>query len=116
MQRIVIAARANGLRPVDAAFGDFNDENGFIASVRRAAAIGFSGKWAIHPRQIPLTNDVMTPSEAEVSEARRILDAMDEAASKNLGAVVLDGKMVDVASIRMATHIVRTTEAIAGLS
>ena len=112
MQRIVIAARANGLRPIDAAFGDFNDDEGFIASVRRAAAIGFSGKWAIHPRQIPLVNEVMTPSDEEVKEARRILEAMDEAAEQGLGAVVLDGKMVDVASIRMAAQIVRTVEKI----
>jgi len=80
LQRMVIACRAYGLRAIDGPFGDFADPDGYRDAARRAAALGYEGKWAIHPSQIELANEVFTPSEAEVTKARRILAAMEEAA------------------------------------
>jgi malyl-CoA/(S)-citramalyl-CoA lyase len=112
LSRIVVAARANGLRPIDGPFDDIGDPEGYLASARRAAALGCEGKWAIHPSQIPLANEVFTPSEAEVERARRILAAMEEAAREGKGAVSLDGRLVDAASIRMAQNLVARAEQI----
>mmetsp|Transcript_2551 Transcript_2551/g.6470 ORF Transcript_2551/g.6470 Transcript_2551/m.6470 type:complete len:347 (-) Transcript_2551:178-1218(-) len=113
MSRICIAARANGLRPVDGPFGDISDGDAYAAQARRAAALGFEGKWAIHPTQVALANEVFSPSEAEVTKAKRILEAMDKAAKDGLGAVSLDGKLVDIASIKQAQAMVARAEAIA---
>jgi len=109
----VVAARANGLRPIDGPFGDFSDNEGYRAQANRAAILGCEGKWAIHPNQIPLANEVYTPPEAEVTKARRILEAMKEAQAKGQGAVALDGKLIDIASIRQAEGIVKQAELIA---
>ncbi len=102
LARMVVAARANGLRPIDGPFGDFQDADGYRAAARRAAVLGCEGKWAIHPSQIALANEVMGPSEAEVIKARRILEAMAEAEAAGKGAVSLDGRLIDYASIRQA--------------
>ncbi|MGE5225799.1 MAG: HpcH/HpaI aldolase/citrate lyase family protein [Planctomycetaceae bacterium] len=110
ISRMVAACRAEGLRPIDGPFGDFNDGEGYRASARRAAALGCEGKWAIHPSQVALANEVFSPAEAEVERARRILDAMEEAAKEGKGAVSLDGRLIDAASIRMAEHLVRKVE------
>ena len=79
---IVAACRANGLLPVDGPFGDFSDRDGFLAQARRSATMGMVGKWAIHPAQVALANDVFTPSETQVAEARGIVAAMVEAAAE----------------------------------
>ena len=71
--RMVVAARANGLRPIDGPFGDFSDPDGFRAQANRAAVLGCEGKWAIHPSQITLANEVNSPSKEEVKKAKRIL-------------------------------------------
>jgi citrate lyase subunit beta/citryl-CoA lyase len=113
LSRMLVACRAYGLRAIDGPFGDFKDPDGFLAAARRDAALGYEGKWAIHPSQIALANDVFTPPEAEVNRARRILDALEAAAREGKGAAQLDGKMIDAASARMAENIVRTAEAIA---
>ena len=110
ISRMVAACRAEGLRPIDGPFGDFNDADGYRASARRAAALGCEGKWAIHPSQVALANEVFSPSEAEVERARRILEAMEHAAKEGKGAVSLDGRLIDAASIRMAEHLVRKVE------
>ncbi|MFN4309511.1 MAG: HpcH/HpaI aldolase/citrate lyase family protein [Ferrovibrio sp.] len=111
--RMVVAARANGLRPIDGPFGDFSDNEGYTAQANRAAILGCEGKWAIHPNQIPLANAVYTPPDEEVKKARRILEAMKDAQAKGQGAVALDGKLIDIASIRQAEGIVRQAELIA---
>lgn len=100
--RMMVACRAYGLRPIDGPFGDFSDPDGFTAAANRAAVLGYEGKWAIHPSQIDLANRVFTPSDAEVDKARRIMGAMDDAAKAGKGAVSLDGRLIDIASIRMA--------------
>ena len=113
LSRMLVACRANGLRAIDGPFGDFGDPDGFIAGARRAAALGYEGKWAIHPAQIELANEVFTPPESEVDQARRVLEALEEAAAAGRGAAQLDGRMIDAASARMALNVVETAEAIA---
>lgn len=104
--RMMVACRAYGLRPIDGPFGDFGDPEGYLAAARRAAVLGFEGKWAIHPSQIAPANEVFSPSEAEVTKAHRILDAMAQAAREGKGAVSLDGRLIDIASIRMAEALI----------
>ncbi|MFQ6547324.1 L-malyl-CoA/beta-methylmalyl-CoA lyase [Aestuariibius sp. 2305UL40-4] len=111
---IVAACRTHGLLPVDGPFGDFSDDEGYRAQARRSAVLGMVGKWAIHPKQIALANEVFTPSEAAVEEAREILAAMEEAKAKGEGATVYKGRLVDIASIKQAEVIVRQAEMIAG--
>ena len=106
ISRLVVACRAYGLRPIDGPFGDIQDPEGFLAVARSVAALGVEGKWAIHPSQIALANQVFTPGEAEVERARRILSAMAEAAKAGRGAVALDGRLIDAASIRQAQVMV----------
>jgi malyl-CoA/(S)-citramalyl-CoA lyase len=112
--RMVVAARAAGLRPVDGPFGDFSDPDGYRAQGNRAAVLGCEGKWAIHPSQIALANELFSPSEAEVGKAKRILAAMEEAAREGKGAVSLDGRLIDIASIKQAENLVRKAAQIAG--
>jgi malyl-CoA/(S)-citramalyl-CoA lyase len=110
--RMVVAARANGLRPIDGPFGDFKDADGYCAAARRAAVLGCEGKWAIHPSQVGLANDVFSPSDAEVTKAKRIIEAMAKAAKEGKGAVSLDGRLIDIASIRQAEVLVKKAEMI----
>lgn len=109
---IVAACRTHGILPVDGPFGDFSDDEGFRAQARRSATLGMVGKWAIHPRQIALANEIFTPSEAAVAEAREILAAMDQAKASGAGATVYKGRLVDIASIKQAEVIVRQSEMI----
>ena len=110
--RMMVACRAYGLRPIDGPFGDFGDPDGFIAAANRAAVLGYEGKWAIHPSQIDLANRVYTPSQAEIGKARRIMEAMAQAAREGKGAVSLDGRLIDIASIRMAEALLAKADAI----
>ena len=111
-QRMLVACRAYGLRPVDGPFGDFSDKDGYISAARRCASAGYEGKWAIHPSQIELANEVFTPSEKEVEKARRILQAMEQASKEGRGAVALDGRLIDIASIKMAESLIKKSEQI----
>ena len=104
--RMMVACRAYGLRPIDGPFGDFGDPEGYLAAARRAAVLGYEGKWAIHPSQVQPANEVFSPSQAEVTKAHRILDAMAQAAREGRGAVSLDGRLIDIASIRMAEALI----------
>ena len=110
---IVAACRTHGVLPVDGPFGDFSDDEGFRAQALRSATLGMVGKWAIHPKQIALANEVFTPSETKVAEAREILAAMEEAKRTGAGATVYKGRLVDIASIKQAEVIVRQAELIA---
>ena len=112
LSRMLVACRANGLRAIDGPFGDFGDPEGFTAGARRAAALGYDGKWAIHPSQVDLANEVFTPPPAEVDQARRVLQALEEAAAAGRGAAQLDGRMIDAASARMAANVVETAGAL----
>ncbi len=115
ISRMVVAARAAGLRPVDGPFGDFRDGDGYRAQANRAAALGCEGKWAIHPSQIALANQVMSPSDKEVDQARRILEAMAQAQQEGQGAVSLDGRLIDIASIKQAQAMVEKADRIAAV-
>ena len=112
LARMVVAARANGLRPIDGPFGDFSDPAGYRAAAKRAAVLGCEGKWAIHPSQVALANDVMSPSEGEVDRANRILSAMADAEAAGKGAVSLDGRLIDYASIRQAEVLIEKVKQI----
>ena len=109
---IVAACRTNGILPVDGPFGDFSDEEGFRAQARRSATLGMVGKWAIHPKQIVLANEIFTPSKTAVMEAREILEAMKLAKENGEGATVYKGRLVDIASIKQAEVIVQQFEMI----
>jgi malyl-CoA/(S)-citramalyl-CoA lyase len=109
---IVAACRTHGVLPVDGPFGDFSDDEGFRAQALRSATLGMVGKWAIHPKQVALANEVFTPSEAQITEAREILAAMEQAKTEGSGAAVYKGRLVDLASIRQAEVIVRQFEMI----
>lgn len=116
LSRMLVACRAYGLRPIDGPFGDFNDPEGYRLAALRGAALGYEGKWAIHPSQIDLANEVFSPPEAEVTRAKRIIEALDDAARQGKGAAQLDGRMIDAASARMAENVVKASEAIAAKS
>ncbi|MDJ0946820.1 MAG: CoA ester lyase [Kiloniellales bacterium] len=113
VSHMVVAARANGLRPIDGPFGDFSDPDGFRAQANRAACLGCEGKWAIHPSQTAIANEVNSPSAAEVERAKRILEAMAQAQKEGKGAVALDGRLIDIASIKQAEVMVHKAEQIA---
>ena len=113
LSRIAVAARANGLRPIDGPFGDISDAEGFRAAARRVAALGFEGKWAIHPSQVALANEIFTPAPQEVARAERIVAALEEAKRLGRGAVSLDGRMIDAASIRQAEALLKKANAVA---
>jgi malyl-CoA/(S)-citramalyl-CoA lyase len=112
LSRIAVVCRAYGLRPIDGPFGDFTDPEGYLASARRAAVLGYEGKWAIHPSQIELANEVFTPDDHLVEKTHRIIAAMKEAAADGKGAVSLDGRLIDAASIRMAETLLAKLEQI----
>jgi malyl-CoA/(S)-citramalyl-CoA lyase len=112
---IVAACRTHGVLPVDGPFGDFSDDEGFRAQALRSATLGMVGKWAIHPKQVALANEVFTPSETAVTEAREILAAMEAAKAAGQGAATYKGRLIDIASMRQAEVIVRQAEIISGL-
>jgi malyl-CoA/(S)-citramalyl-CoA lyase len=105
MMRLLVAARAFGLRAIDGPCGAFRDTVATAASARKAAAMGYDGKQTIHPSQIEATRDAFIPSEAELASAERMLAAFKEAERNGQGAVTVDGKMVDYANIRMIKRL-----------
>ncbi|WP_016835843.1 HpcH/HpaI aldolase/citrate lyase family protein, partial [Herbaspirillum lusitanum] len=103
--RIVVACRAYGLRPIDGPYGDYSDAGGSTEAAERAAILGYEGKQAIHPSQIEAINAVFSPTAAEILQATRIIAAMQQAQAQHRGAVALDGKLLDLVSIRLADNI-----------
>ena len=110
--QVLIAARAAGIDAVDGPFADFRDEEGYRRECTRAAVLGFSGKWCIHPSQIAIANEVFSPAPGQVERARKMIAAMEEAEEKGLGAVAVDGVMVDAASARLMRNITRRADLI----
>jgi citrate lyase subunit beta / citryl-CoA lyase len=104
MQRIVVAARAAGLRVLDGPVADYSDEEGLRRSCLISRSLGFDGKWCIHPAQITVVNEVFSPTEREVEWARKIVAAYEEASAAGSGSVSVDGHMVDAASIKLARN------------
>ncbi|WP_128923662.1 HpcH/HpaI aldolase/citrate lyase family protein [Bradyrhizobium guangxiense] len=106
MMRLLVAARAFGLIAIDGPCGAFRDAKLTESSAQKAAAMGFDGKQIIHPDQIEPTLRAFMPSDAELAQARRIVEAMEQAEAQGQGAVTLDGKMIDYANVRMARRII----------
>ena len=105
MSRIVMAAKAHGLLAIDAPYGNFKDPAGLQRSAAMACALGYDGKWAIHPDQIEIINQVFSPSKEDVDRAIKVLAAHKEAQEKGLGAVAVEGRMVDQATVRLARQL-----------
>jgi malyl-CoA/(S)-citramalyl-CoA lyase len=105
--RMVQAARAHGLMAIDGPFGDYGDPDGFRVQAMRTTILGCEGKWAIHPSQVALANEIYTPPVKEIERAEAILAAMKDAQTKGMGAVALNGVLIDAASIRQAQTIVQ---------
>jgi malyl-CoA/(S)-citramalyl-CoA lyase len=105
LARIVTACRAYGLRAIDGPFGDVRDEAGYRASAMRASALGFEGKWAIHPSQCQPANEVFSPDPSELVWAEQVTAAMAKAEGEGAGAVLVDGKLADLAHLKMVRTI-----------
>jgi citrate lyase subunit beta / citryl-CoA lyase len=104
MQRIVVAARAAGLRVLDGPVADYSDDEGLRQACLIARSLGFDGKWCIHPAQIGIVNEVFSPTEKEVEWAKKVVAAYEEANAEGSGSVSVDGQMVDAASIKLARN------------
>jgi citrate lyase beta subunit len=111
---MAMAAKASGLSAIDAPYGDYKDPEGLRRSCLMSAALGYGGKWVIHPDQVAIVNDVFSPSEEDFERSVRIIEAYEQARQAGAGSLALDGKMVDAASIRIARVIVTQWEAIKG--
>jgi citrate lyase subunit beta/citryl-CoA lyase len=100
--RMILAARANGLDAIDGPNADFRDLDGYRRDAERGAALGAVGKWAIHPSQIPIANEVFSPTGDEIEHARRVMAALAEAEAAGSGAASIEGVMIDAANARIA--------------
>jgi len=105
LSRMVMAAKAAGLAAIDAPYGDYKDSEGLRHSCLMSAALGYDGKWVIHPDQIAVVNEIFAPSREDYERSVRILEAYEQALAAGVGSLSLDGKMVDAASIRVARVI-----------
>ena len=108
--RMIIAARANDIDPVDGPFADFKNSEGYREECRRALILGCVGKWAIHPAQIPIALEVFVPPAEDVAHARKMIEAYKRAEAEGLGAIQVDGEMVDAASVRILQNTLDRAE------
>ena len=111
--RIVVAAKATGIEAVDGPFANFRDADGYRKEALRAALIGFTGKWAIHPSQIEIANEVFSPTQKEVDSARELVESYAQAQAQGAGAAGVGGVMIDAATVRIMEGILRRAELIA---
>lgn len=103
LMRLLVAARAHGLQAIDGPYLQIKDVTGFTRAARRSAALGFDGKWVLHPEQVAAANEVYAPTQADYDHAELILDAYEHATTvRRRGAVMLGGEMLDEASRKMA--------------
>jgi citrate lyase subunit beta/citryl-CoA lyase len=108
--RVVVAARSAGIDAIDAPFPNYKDPEAYRTACDRAAAMGYVGKWAIHPSQIELANTAFAPTPEEIAHSRRVVAAYREAEASGRGATGLDGMLVDAAHLRHAATVARTAE------
>ena len=113
---VATCARAAGLVALDTPWADIEDIDGLVADAERAKAVGFGGKYLIHPSHLEPVHRVFSPSEADVASARKLLAAWEEAEARGLGAVQLDGRMVDRPIAERARRVIEQAEAIASLA
>ncbi|HVT69623.1 MAG TPA: CoA ester lyase [Trebonia sp.] len=107
LMRILVAAKAHGLQAIDGPYAKIHDTDGLKAAATSAAALGYDGKWVLHPAQVDVVNEAFTPDPADYARAERILGAYERATSSDRrGAVMLDGEMIDEASRQLALAIV----------
>lgn len=109
---LVLAARAAGIDAIDSVFTDVNDEETFIAETQRIKQLGFDGKSVINPRQVRLVQQIFTPTDKEIVQARRIIDAYNDALSRNSGVIALDGKMIDTPIVARAERVLAYAAAV----
>ena len=105
MSRMAMAAKAAGLAAIDSPYSSYKDSAGLKQSCILSAGLGYDGKWAIHPDQLAIINEMFTPSAEDVERSRLILEAFGEAQKKGYGSLAIEGKMIDAASIRIAKEI-----------
>ena len=105
--QVLAAARAAGIAAIDAPYPGYRDEEGYRRAATHASVLGYDGKWAIHPDQVPIANEVFTPTAEEVTEARAIMDDYRRAESDGVGAMGRNGKLVDAALMRHAANVLR---------
>lgn len=110
--RLTIACRANGIDAVDGPFGDFSNPDAYRREATRAATLGMVGKWAIHPSQVTIAQEVFSPTQAQVDEAREMNEAFNQALAQGLGAVQFKGQMIDIASVRHIKNIINRADQI----
>jgi citrate lyase subunit beta / citryl-CoA lyase len=104
--KIVVAARAAGIDAIDGPYADFRNPDGYREEAIRSATMGFAGKWAIHPSQIDIANEIFSPTAAEVERARKLEAAYAKAETEGLGAVTFEGVMIDAASVRIIRNVI----------
>jgi len=100
--KVLVAARIAGIDAIDAPYPDYHDLDGYERDARRASLMGYTGKWAIHPTQIPVANKVYSPTDEEIALAERNVAAYRDGEAKGLGAVGVNGVLVDAAHVKMA--------------
>lgn len=105
--QVLAAARAADIAAIDAPYPGYQDADGYRRAATQASLLGYDGKWAIHPDQVPIANDVFSPTDEEVAEARAIIDDYRRAESEGVGAVGRNGKLVDAALMRHAANVLR---------
>jgi citrate lyase subunit beta/citryl-CoA lyase len=110
--KIVIAARAAGIDAIDGAYPNFTDKSGYQRECLRAKTLGFAGKWAIHPTQLAIANQVFSPTVDEVAYARRLDAVYTQALAQGRGAIAFEGKMVDAAIVRSVKNSIQKADLI----
>lgn len=110
--KIVVAARAAGIDAIDGPYADFRHPEGYREEAIRSVTMGFTGKWAIHPSQIEIANEIYSPTKDEVDRARRLETAYAKAEAEGLGAITFEGVMIDAASVRIIRNVIEKAELI----
>jgi citrate lyase subunit beta/citryl-CoA lyase len=105
-QRLVIACRSAGIDPIDGPFGNFKDDDGYRRECTRSSILGCVGKWAIHPAQVPHSQEIYSPNPEDVTHARTIAAAYDEAVANGQGAAQVDGTPIAAASVRIVQNTI----------
>jgi len=102
---VLTAARGAGIDAIDAPYPAYKDRDGYRRSAVHASLLGFDGKWAIHPDQIAIANEVFAPTKSEIEEARESMEAYRRSEAEGVGAIGREGKLVDAAHMRLAANV-----------